>query len=140
MFEQIFPAHWLALSHDMREHLAKTFKVNRSASTEIMNNTIISDGRSVNDLKVITKEALQEYINDEKEESFSRLWELALSKAQGEIMPMKELPVVEVKKEEVIAPVVDEKKINPFRQLTKKEAEVHTILTKNANDKKSKQK
>ena len=91
----------------------------------------------MNDLKVITKEALQEYINDKKEESFSRLWELALSKAQGEIMPMKEIPIIEEKKEEVIT---EEKKINPFRPLTKKEAEVHTILTKNANDKKSKQK
>ena len=57
--EQIFPAHWLALNHEMRERLATVFGIKRSASTEIMNNVIISVGRSVKDLCVITTEAMQ---------------------------------------------------------------------------------
>lgn len=139
--EQIFPAHWLALNHDMRERLAAVFGIKRSASTEIMNNVIISDGRSVKDLSVITKAAMQEYINDTKEVNFARLWEITQSKALGEITPAQVAPlVVPVESITPPAPVVDEKKINPFRQLTKKESEVHNILTKNANDTKKKQK
>jgi ribosomal protein S13 len=137
--EQIFPAHWLPLSHEMREHLAKVFGVGRSASTEIVDNRIVSDGRSVSDLSHITKEKMQEYVND-KEESFSRLWELVQSKALGELNPPKELIP-----EHVVVPtsVVDEpvkKEVNPFRTPTKKEADVIGILTKNANGKVSKKK
>jgi hypothetical protein len=136
---QIFPAQWLCLSHDERELLAKRFSIGRSVATEIVDNRIVSDGRGVNDLKAITKEKMQEYINDPKEEDFMRLWNLVQAKARYELNPPQELPamkatpvVVEEKKEEVVVP---EKKVNGFRQLTEKENVVMNILTKNANAK-----
>lgn len=131
--EQIFPAHWTHLSHDVREHLAKVFGIGRSAGTEIVDNRIISDGRSVNDLKAVTKEKMQEYLNGSKEEVFARLWELSTSKAMGEVSPAKDIKAV--------APIVDkpvdsgEKKVDAFRPATEKEKEVFNIINKNANDK-----
>lgn len=103
--EQIFPAHWTSLSHEIREHLAKVFSINRSVATEIVDNKIISDGRGVNDLKAITKEKMQEYLNNSKEEGFFRLWELVVSKARFETQIPTEIklvtatPVVETSQE-----------------------------------------
>lgn len=92
---QIFPAHWLHLSHDIRERLAKVFGVERTVPTEIVNNVIISDGRSVKDLANITIEKMREYVGDPEATDFYRTWDVCISKAKGELNPPKELKVPE---------------------------------------------
>lgn len=103
---QIFPAHWLPLSHELREYIAKEFGIQRSVSTEIVDNRIVSDGRSVRDLQIITTEAMQKYLNDSKEKDFYRLWELTVSKAQYEMnTPIEiKIPVVDKPVETVDKP------------------------------------
>lgn len=132
---QIFPAHWVPLSHDLREYLAAKFGVGRSVATEIVDNRIISDGRSPNDLKNITLEKMQEYTGS-KIDDFMQLWAITVSKATSELNPPKEI-TTKVEKATVDKPVetVEKKEPNGFRPATEKEIAVHDIITKNANDK-----
>lgn len=141
---QVYPAHWIHLPHEVREHLAKIFDVRRSGPTEIVDNKIISDGRMPADLKSITKEKMQEYLLKSKEEDFMRLWELTLSKARGELHPPQLIATPTHKPVEKPVDSVDiqKKEVNGFRPQTAKEKEVMAILDKpkNANDKSTKKK
>jgi len=141
---QIYPAHWIHLPHEMREHLAKVFDVKCSGPTEIVDNKIISDGRMPADLKSITKEKMQEYLLGSKEEDFMSLWEITLSKARGELHPPQLIATPTPKPVEKAVESVDipKKEVNGFRPQTAKEKEVMAILDKpkNANDKSTKKK
>lgn len=143
-FEQIFPAHWIYLPHEIREHLAKVFGIGRSVATEIVDNRLVSDGRSVRDLAAVTKEKMEAYIGGGTEDMhFYDMWNVCISKAKVELNPPKDLqpsasvdkPVETVDKSP--EPVVEEKKnVNGFRPASEKESTVFNILNKNSkNDK-----
>lgn len=90
--EQIYPGMWIHLPLETRLHLVKVFKLERTGVTEIVDQRIVSDGFTVDDLKLITKEKLCEYVGSE--ETFGRAWELTLAKIHSELNP----PVGEIRK------------------------------------------
>lgn len=83
--ERLTPGQWMHNTKELRDHLAKQFDVPQSKATEIRDQDIVSDGRSYDDLLVITKEALCKYIGSE--ETFARAWEIACSKGWSELHP-----------------------------------------------------
>ena len=48
--ERIYPAVWLALPKETREHLAKVFGISASGITEVRDQSVVSDGFTVEDL------------------------------------------------------------------------------------------
>lgn len=105
--DSIFPGHWLPLSHDMRELLAKRFDIKRSSFTEVSNNKLVADGRTPIDLQAITRAKMAEYVGEpaDTELPYSRLWELTQSKANAELNPISaSVPMIKVAEEPVVAP------------------------------------
>lgn len=99
-FERILPAQWMHISKELREHLAKVFNVQTSGITEIFNEELRSDGRTYDDLAVITKAKMEEYIGSE--ETFLRAWEITVAKAYSELHP----PVATI--QPIVAKTVEE--------------------------------
>lgn len=85
MYTSVPPQLWMQLDKDIREHLVKIFSLERTGITEILDQQIIKDGYSVEDLKGITLEKMIAYIGSE--ETFPRAWELTCSKAKYELHP-----------------------------------------------------
>lgn len=73
----------MLLSREVREQVAKVFGVSTSGITEILDNAVVRDGRTLDDLAVITADKMSEYVGSV--ESFGRLWELTASKAYSEL-------------------------------------------------------
>lgn len=85
--ERIYPQMWLEVSKEIREHLAKVFNLTRTGTSEIRNETVISDGYTIEDLGGITAEKMAEYVGYPN--SFHILWAICQKKAELELNPPK---------------------------------------------------
>lgn len=85
MFEKINQQHWISLPRETRQHLVKVFGLIPNGIAEIRDQSVVSDGYTNSDLERITAEKMAEYVGST--ESFSRLWELTLSKVKYELNP-----------------------------------------------------
>lgn len=83
--QQIYPAVWMALKKDVQFHLIKIFGIVRTGVSEIRDQTVVSDGFTVEDLMKISHEKMTEYIGSE--ETFMRSWEITLAKVHAELNP-----------------------------------------------------
>ena len=97
MYNNVPPQLWMQLDVDTRFHLKKIFDIPRTGITEIIDQRVITDGHSTEDLRVITLEKMNEY-NGSKYDSFPHAWEVTCSKAKYELNP----PLVEMKSEPII--------------------------------------
>lgn len=136
---QVFPAHWLPLSTELRAYLAKVFDIKKTSFSEIVNNNVISDGFTPKDLSGITIEKMQVYVNDPKEKDFYRLWEICISKAKSELNPPKDIVVPSV---ENSVETVEKPKKTGLEPIDPKKADLaNTLMGKeNANVKGTKKK
>ena len=100
--ELIYPAVWMALPKEVKVHLAKVFGLSPTGITEVRDNTVVSDGYTIDDLRKISRENMCNYIGSE--ETFLRAWEITLSKVHTELHP----GVIEIK--DVISSVKHESK------------------------------
>lgn len=89
----------MLLSREIRHHLATVFNIPFSGVTEIRDQEVITDGRTMNDLEAISAEKMAEYVGST--DSFARLFELTVAKAHSELNP----PVGVIKASEPAAPV-----------------------------------
>lgn len=103
--DKIYSHYWIEQPKDIREHLMKVFGISRSGISEIRDQTLISDGVTNEDLRMITSEKMAEYVGSV--EAFSRLWELTIAKARYELNPPIEIPQ-SVEEELVLIPEVAE--------------------------------
>jgi hypothetical protein len=71
--------YWVTLPTDVREKIRQDFAILKSEGVEVVDNTIVSDGSTEEDLMAITKEALQGYLNT-TEQDFDELWNATLIK------------------------------------------------------------
>lgn len=85
MFDRIYQHQWITLDRDVREHLTKIFDIPTTGIAEIRDQSVISDGKTNEDLKAITSEKMATYVGSLEE--FPRLWELTLSKVKYELHP-----------------------------------------------------
>lgn len=83
--EKIYQQHWIELPKDIREHLAKVLGIPMSGIREIRDNTVISDGHTNEDLRVITAEKMADYVGSDGD--FNHLWTVTVSKAKYELNP-----------------------------------------------------
>ncbi len=96
--EKIYSQHWIDLPQATRNHLVKVFNIPLTGITEIRDQTVVSDGHTNSDLQAITLEKMAAYVGSPATLSFSRLWEITLSKIKYELNP----PVLEIKKDGLI--------------------------------------
>ena len=89
--KRIYNQHWLELPKDVRDHLVKKLGIVRTGITEVRDQTVLSDGHTNDDLAVITKENLAEYVGSTGE--FTHLWKVAVSKANFELHPPMQIKV-----------------------------------------------
>lgn len=85
--EKVYTQYWIDLPKEVREHLVKVFEIPRTGITEIRDQTVVADGHTNIDLEVITKERLAAYVGSPMDTTFSRLWEIAISKVNYELHP-----------------------------------------------------
>jgi hypothetical protein len=126
MEKVIYPHVWLRLPRDVREHLVTIFKIGKSGVSEVKDMEVVSDGRTDEDLSVITLEAMNKYIGS-VETDFDKAWDITVSKAIYELHPPVAIngvvppftngaPTPKVKKVEPIEET-------PVKKVTKKDAE-----------------
>lgn len=115
MYNNVPPQLWMLLDKQIRNHLVKVFEIPRTGITEIINQDVVRDGFSFDDLKAITLEKMTAYIGSE--ETFPRGWEITCSKAKGEVYP----PMF-IKQPEVI-PMADEPRDEQVQTLSQSPVE-----------------
>jgi hypothetical protein len=101
---QVFQQVWIALPKDVRNHLAEVFSLNRTGVTEIIDQTVKSDGYSNDDLKRISLENMCQYIGSQ--ETFLRAWEITLAKVHSELHPIVGVIGGGIPEEKVLEPEV----------------------------------
>lgn len=124
---------WMSLPVEIREHLAKTFGIERNGIREIRDQTVISDGFKQEDLLGFTASKMAEYVGSE--EPFPRLWELTIAKAKYELnppLPISNNHVAFVATENVVIEPITEITSEPLLESLPAEP------SKNAKSKKSK--
>lgn len=85
MQTQVYPQQWISLAKETRLHLIHVFNLIRTGISEIRDQELVSDGFTVDDLKAITHEKMNEYIGSV--ETFARAWEVTLAKVHAELNP-----------------------------------------------------
>ena len=91
MQNRIVPQAWMLLDKELRDYLAQIFHIEISGIIEIRDQTVVTDGRTMNDLAVITIERMEHFAGEiegvSEEDKFARLWNLVISKAKYELHP-----------------------------------------------------
>lgn len=102
MYTNIFESLWMQNDRDTRNYLAEIFEVPMTGLREIRDNEVIRDGRSNEDLKVITLEKMNEYTGIQDDNIMSA-WNNVIVKAHNRfnIVPMADEP------KEFTVPVAD---------------------------------
>lgn len=59
-------SQWLTLPHPIRLELVKLFNLSRSAGTQVIDNRVISDGYTFEDLQAINVETMQAVLNSQE--------------------------------------------------------------------------
>lgn len=83
--QRLLPGQLMQITREVREYLYLMWKIPKSGITEVLNESVIADGHTYDDLAVITLEKMCEYIGSE--ESFGRAWELTCAKAYADLHP-----------------------------------------------------
>ena len=113
--ERVYQQVWIDLPKTTRQHLVKVFGLIPNGIAEIRDQTVISDGYTNDDLRRITSDKMAEYVGSV--ESFSRLWELTLSKVKSELNPPIDL--ADLTEEPIVNDVVPETIVEPTPVPTK---------------------
>lgn len=82
---QIVPQLWMLVPKEERDLLAEVFNLTRTGTTEIIDQTVVTDGYRDTDLLGITLQKMCEFVGSE--ESFMRAWELTQMKAHSILNP-----------------------------------------------------
>lgn len=104
------PQAFMQHTRELRDYISQVFKVPLSGVTEVRDQEVISDGHTYDDLKVITLDAMCDYIGSQ--ETFARAWELTCAKAHSELHP----PVGVIKSKQEIADEVNAKIPDPIEE------------------------
>lgn len=100
--EKLFQQVWMHQPQDVRNHLQKVFNITRTGITEIRDQEVITDGYTNTDLETVTADKMSAYVGSPTGElSFSRLWEIVLSKVKSELHP----PIFEIQSSGIIVDI-----------------------------------
>lgn len=76
----------MLLDREVRLHLVDVFNIRRSGVIEIRDQTVVTDGYTLEDLDAITQEAMARYIGSDMG-SFMRMWDVTISRANFDMHP-----------------------------------------------------
>jgi hypothetical protein len=93
MKTNLLPQEWLCLSPRERMRMIEIFSIPKSEGVVMQDNTILSDGHTVKDLRAISIETMQKYLGSQETE-FYRLLEAVKNKIAEEF--------VEIEKKEIL--------------------------------------
>lgn len=85
MYTNVPPQLWMMLPKESRDYIVKEFSLTRTGITEILDQQVIRDGYSMDDLKGITLDKMCAFIGSEEE--FPRAWELTCAKVKSILHP-----------------------------------------------------
>lgn len=106
MFERIYPQFWMSLKPEVKKILIEAFEIKRGGVTEVRDDVVLSDGYRVQDLQVITVDAMRAWVGEEAKVTFAQAWDLVMKKIEFILNPPVEVPVVEeVKKNDTEIPL-----------------------------------
>lgn len=78
----------MQLDKKTRDHLSKAFNIQQSSVCEVRNETVVSDGKTNEDLLVITSETMAKYVGKMGSGlTFNELWSETLKQAALEMDP-----------------------------------------------------
>lgn len=96
-------SHWLELNINTRHKIAAQFDIIKRGSTEVVENTIKSDGYNIKEIEAaLNVDAIQTYL-DTQEADMTKLWVGLVNKIEGreyvdDVQPPVQEPKIEVKK------------------------------------------
>lgn len=107
--EKLYQQVWIDLPKETRDHLAKVFNIQKTGITEVRDQTVVSDGYTNLDLSVLTADKMSAYVGSPTGSlTFSRLWEIVLSKVKYELHP----PMMEIQSDGLVVTVPPPKYCN----------------------------
>lgn len=90
--QQLVIPQWLALSQFQRQQLIANFGIPRSEGSNVVDNTVVSDGHTHEDLAHITIEKMQEFTGS-KSDDFFTLFDETLDTLKKPEVPQPTAPV-----------------------------------------------
>jgi hypothetical protein len=108
MNPQLTKSQWCSLPQEIRNKLREIFGVQKSEGCEVVNNMIVSDGSSHQDLQAISVASMQAFLYSE-EDNFAKLFDLVMLKLNPieDQIEVYEEPVMDLSAR-VEEPIVDE--------------------------------
>lgn len=79
---QLTPFEWLQLPQEARTLFKETFKIPRTGGSIVVDNRVISDGHTIEDLGAVSLKSLQEYLGT-TEDHWDRLLQLTINKMEN---------------------------------------------------------
>lgn len=76
---------WIELPKEVKNRLIEVFQIPLTGITEIIDQRVVCDGHTGQDLMAITHDKMNAYIGSQ--ETFLRAWELTLAKVKYELAP-----------------------------------------------------
>jgi hypothetical protein len=77
---------WVSLSNEVRYRMRTIFNISQSGITEVNDGRVVSDGTTYEDLKALTIEKMQKYV-DNPTTDFHKLIDLTVAKVMEELYP-----------------------------------------------------
>lgn len=77
---------WVSLSNDMRHRIRMIFNIPRSSNTVVNDGVVETDGVTNEDLRHLTIEKMQAYLNDTSTD-FHKLFDLTIAKIVDDMTP-----------------------------------------------------
>lgn len=113
MYDHVFVHLWMMAGREERLLLAEVFNIPKNGIAEIKDQSVISDGHNEEDLRLITKSKMVEFVGEPEDTalSFNRLWELTVAKARSIVHPP--VGVVSLKNTDEEHVPADEQKTEP---------------------------
>lgn len=87
MYDHVFMGQWMHLSKEIRGQLIKDFNLRSTGRVEVVDQTVVTDGYTNDDLKAFTHESMSKYVG--RAESFGKLWELTIEQAISLLNPIE---------------------------------------------------
>ncbi len=104
---QISQHEWLRLKLETRKNIAAIFRIPRSGGTEVVGQTVVSDGYTYNDLALLTLDKIQEFLGMPKEKDFYKLLNILVERLEQPVISIDapiEAKAVEVPNEKHFFP------------------------------------
>lgn len=79
---QILPQEWMHFSQEVKDHMRELFGIKKSGHVEVLDNKVVTDGHTLEDLQSVSVTKMQLYTSS-KSDNFRELLTLTIEKIQN---------------------------------------------------------